>query len=92
MAGESLSVTYPRKHTRTSCKSAMGFYSNTLSTLAFNSDCSRALLSASGKINDCPSGKKKAFGTHIPQGQKNGGGKKNSLNPVGEFQPSETPT
>lgn len=41
-------------------------------TLAFNSDCSRALLSASGKMNDCPSGKKKVFDTHTPQGQENG--------------------
>lgn len=43
----------------------MGFYSNTL-TLAFNSDCSRAVLSASGKINDCPSSNKKVFDTHTP--------------------------
>lgn len=59
-------------------------------TLAFNSDCSRALLSASGKMNDCPSGKKKVFDTHTPQGQENG--KKKCLKPAGAVQPPETQT
>lgn len=47
----------------------MGFYSNTL-TLAFNSDCSRAVLSASGKINDCPSSKEKPFDTEKDEDEK----------------------
>lgn len=73
----------------------MGFYSNTL-TLAFNSDCSRAVLSASGKINECPSSNKKVFDTHTPHRSKRMKKKKRKekkcLKPVGGVQPLKTQT
>lgn len=54
----------PQKHTRTICKSDTGFLQQPVFTLALNSDCSRALLSAPGKRNYCIPGNERGVATH----------------------------
>lgn len=71
-----------------------GFLQQPIFTLAFNLDCSRTLLSASGKINYCISGNEKEFDTHThtPHTHRTVGWKWAYLKPADAVQPPEIQT